>query len=36
MPDSKKRPPVFISHASANLAVARQIEAALEAAGFEP
>jgi len=36
MPDSKKRPPVFISHASANLAVARQIEAALEAAGFDP
>lgn len=36
MPDSRKRPPVFISHASANLSVARQIEAALDAAGFDP
>jgi TIR domain len=36
MPDSQMRPPIFISHASANLAVARQIEEVLHAAGFDP
>lgn len=36
MPDSKNRSPVFISHSSANVAVARQIEESLCAAGFDP
>ncbi len=38
MPESKakKRPRVFISHASDNLDVAQKVEAALDAAGFDP
>lgn len=36
MPDSRRRHPIFISHASANLAVARQIEESLHAAGLDP
>jgi hypothetical protein len=34
--DPEKRSPVFISHASADLDVSRQVEAALLAAGFDP
>jgi hypothetical protein len=34
--DPEKRSPVFISHASADLDVARQVEATLHAAGFDP
>jgi len=34
--DSKKRLRVFISHASANLEVARRVETTLEVAGFDP
>lgn len=36
MPNSRERHPVFISHASANLAVAKQIEESLHAAGLDP
>lgn len=36
MPHSKRAHAVFISHASANLAVARQIEQCLHEAGFDP
>lgn len=36
MPHSGTRRPVFISHASANLAAARQIEQCLHEAGFDP
>jgi tetratricopeptide (TPR) repeat protein len=36
MPVSRRRHPIFISHASANLAIARQIEESLHAAGLDP